>query len=232
MIVICPNCSTRYLVETQKLGVQGRMVRCGSCGHTWYQAPPEDVAPRVETVGPAPGQESQPQAQPATVERGGLPAIPRRRRRWGAVVATLLVLLLVLAGAGSGAILLRDRVMALVPQTVRIYSRLGLAASVPVPSAPQFGPGLELRDVTPQRATANDQPLLVIDGRIVNSSSASRRVPQLKATLRDANNKPLVSWTFSAGADVLAPGASVPFHTTFQKPMAEATGVVVTLQNP
>jgi len=220
MIVTCPTCSTRYLVETQKLGAQGRMVRCGSCTHTWYQAPPEDMTPRVELASPAP------EPQPGIVERRGLPAIPRKRRRWGAVVASL-VLLLVLAAAGWGAIFMRDRVMALVPQTAKIYSRLGLAAS-----QPQFGAGLEVRGVTPRRTTTNDQPVLAIDGMIVNLSASPRRVPQLKVTLRDANDQPLTSWTFSAGVAALAPGASAPFHTTFEKPMAEATGVVVTLENP
>ncbi|HKR18799.1 MAG TPA: DUF3426 domain-containing protein [Stellaceae bacterium] len=220
MIVICPTCSTRYLVETQRVGAQGRMVRCGSCAHTWYQAPPENMAPRVELAVPVP----EPMA--GTVERGGLPAIPRKRRRWGSVV-TLLVLLLVLAGVGWGAIFMRERVMALVPQTAKIYSLLSLA-----PGQPQFGAGLEVRDVTPRRTNDNDQSVLVIDGEIVNLSSSPRRVPPLKATLRDANDQPLTSWTFSAGVSTLASGASTPFHTTYTQPVAEAAGVIVTLQNP
>lgn len=220
MIVTCPTCSTRYLVETGKLGAQGCMVRCGSCSHTWYQAPPEDLAPQVELKVPVP------EPVPGAVERGGLPAIPRKRRRWGAVV-TLLILLLILAGAIWGAIFMRDRVMALVPQTIGIYSRLSLTDI-----KPQYGVGLEIRDVTPQRTTANDQSTLMIDGQIVNLSSSPRLVPPLKATLRDANDKPLTSWTFSAGVSTLAPGASAQFHTSYAQPMAEATGVVVTLQNP
>ncbi len=220
MIVTCPACATRYLVDTQKLGAQGRMVRCGTCHHTWYQAPPEDQPPHVELTGPEPEKRS------GTIERGGLPAIPPKRRRRGAVVA-LLVLLLILAVAGWGAIFLRDQVMAAFPQTAKIYSRLGLAAG-----RSESGAGLVLRDIVPRRTTVNDQPLLVIDGTIVNLSSLTRRLPTLKATLRDANDKPLASWTFSAGASEIAPGASVPFHTTYAQPMPEATGVVVTLENP
>lgn len=220
MIVTCPTCSTRYLVETEKLGAQGRMVRCGGCSHTWYQAPPEDLAPQVELKVPVP------EPVPGVVERGGLPAIQRKRRRWGAVV-TLLILLLILAGAGWGAIFMRDHVMALVPQSAKIYSRLGLAAV-----QPRYGVGLEIQGVTPRRMSANNQSTLVIDGQIVNLSSSPRLVPLLKATLRDANDKPLTSWTFSASVSTLGPGASTPFHTTYAQPMAEAAGVVVTLQNP
>ncbi len=47
MILICPNCATRYLVPDEAIGVEGRQVRCASCKHSWYQ---EGVvlAPRAE----------------------------------------------------------------------------------------------------------------------------------------------------------------------------------------
>lgn len=218
MIVTCPSCSARYLVETQKLGAQGRMVRCGSCQHTWYQAPPEGPLPKVEMTAPPPA------LAPSTIERRNLPAIPRRR--WsGRKIAGLLMAPLVLMAVAWGAIFMRDRVMAAFPQTAQIYSGLGLAANTS-----EFGSGIEVRAAA-RRAVDNGETVLVIDGRIVNLSSSPRRVPPLKVTLRDANDKPLVSWTFSAGIAQLAPGASAPFHTVYQHPNADATSVVVMFEN-
>ncbi|MFD0388840.1 MJ0042-type zinc finger domain-containing protein [Tistrella bauzanensis] len=39
MILTCPACSTRYTLDPQSLGPDGRKVRCTQCGHVWQQDP-------------------------------------------------------------------------------------------------------------------------------------------------------------------------------------------------
>jgi predicted Zn finger-like uncharacterized protein len=40
MLLVCPNCSTRYVVPDQAIGADGRQVRCANCKHSWYQDGP------------------------------------------------------------------------------------------------------------------------------------------------------------------------------------------------
>jgi predicted Zn finger-like uncharacterized protein len=46
MIITCPSCSARYVVDPAKIGAAGRTVKCAKCAHAWAQpAPtPEEVA--------------------------------------------------------------------------------------------------------------------------------------------------------------------------------------------
>jgi len=43
MILVCENCNAQFVVNAAKLGPEGRKVRCGSCGHSWHQVPPDDM---------------------------------------------------------------------------------------------------------------------------------------------------------------------------------------------
>ena len=41
MRLICPNCDAQYEVDDAAIPVAGRDVQCSSCGHAWFQLPPE-----------------------------------------------------------------------------------------------------------------------------------------------------------------------------------------------
>lgn len=222
MIVTCSKCEKRYVVDPRALGSPGRRVRCANCLHTWFEAAPEEAAPSSIELPPLP--EAPPVVritaapEPDAERRIQLPAVPRqgKGRVWLRLIAVAAVLGLVIWGLVAE----RQYVMSAVPFTTRLYALTGLGPAVP-------GQGLELRDVTPARDVDNGVPTLAISGQVTNVSSSPQPVPKLRVALRDANNKVLQSWMVSVTDQPLAPGASVPFHTTISQPPDGATGVIV-----
>jgi predicted Zn finger-like uncharacterized protein len=214
MIVTCPACTTRYLVDPRALGDAGRVVRCANCSKTWHQTPPEDL-PRSLDLAPA---EIVPDF---TTGPPQLPALPRRRRL---PLATAIsgVLVLVLIGAAVAGIAARDQVVALWPPATRLYTMVGLAVQPP-------GIGLELRKTTPVFATENGVRTLVVEGEVANVSQIARDVPTLKVVLRDRDGAELQTLHFDVAEQRLLPGASVPFRTSIPQPNPAAASVLVTI---
>jgi predicted Zn finger-like uncharacterized protein len=72
MIITCPRCATRYLLETGVVRPPGRQVRCARCQHTWFQ----DAALDLPTPIPVPVEEPEYPAGPVTDKSRMLPPPP------------------------------------------------------------------------------------------------------------------------------------------------------------
>lgn len=216
MIVTCPVCSTRYLVDPRALGSTGRLVRCASCSHTWQQAPPEDAPRRIDLVAP------QPELAGAGRGRVQLPALPPRRRRSAALLFPLLALFVLIGVIGAGLWLARAEVVNYWPPAAAYYAWLGAPVVVPEEG------GLGIDKVTKHYDTESGLKTLIIEGEVVNTSRTARDVPKLRIVLQDAAKHELQSWSFPVTDEPLLPGGSVPFRTSLTEPNAEATGFIVT----
>src|SRR5262245_24965777 len=73
MIITCPRCATRYLLEAGVVRPPGRQVRCARCQHTWFQ----DAAPDLPTPIPIPVEEPLAPVGPVTDRPRMLPPPPR-----------------------------------------------------------------------------------------------------------------------------------------------------------
>jgi predicted Zn finger-like uncharacterized protein len=139
MIIGCPSCRTRYLVDEQALGGRaGRTVRCATCGHTWHQAAPPELygndAPanlegsRIEPALEVPPRPDVLSGANLEIPRGpgAIPEASRgKRRHWGALRWFILIVLCAFAII-AGVVFARGAVVKILPPAARLFALAGL----------------------------------------------------------------------------------------------------------
>ena len=222
MHLICPSCESKFLVDPGALGTSGRTVRCGRCGHSWFQARNAESAAAEAPSAPEPAPEAAaPPPLPGLMpgDRGGRgarmklpqPSLPQVRLGMTAGWSLLAVVVVALiAGAYFG----RAQIMAAVPGTTGLYRMVGLGP-------PRVGEGLELRQVKSMHRTVDGERLVVIEGLVANVTEEALQVPRLRASLTDGDGVQVEEWTFSAEDATLPPGGTTGFTTSTKNAPSE-----------
>ncbi len=206
MILTCPECATRYLVDPAALAPDGRQVRCAKCQHSWWEQPPADMPKRIDV-------EPLPRVVRPIPPGSNLPALVQSREKnsraagW-LVFAVALILALALLWFG------RTRIAAVWPPAEVIYSALGVSVAGPPP--------LAVRDLKSATITDKGATVLTVSGKIVNKSALPQTTPPLKIVLRDAAHKQIYQWVYTPPAEVIKPGGQVAFSTKLNGPPAGA----------
>lgn len=217
MIITCEQCHARYLLASLLLGVSGRKVRCGVCGHEWYQEPVDEPYTREsadaasfhdmveqESLEPIPeGVKPIPEGSNVPVLRSETPPGVKKAAR-GAMAAAIVFLLL------SGALLaVRGQVVQIWPPAALAFELAGFPTPVP-------GEGLIFDQVS---ATAkpdeNGKYILLVEGNIINLRSKESAVPQILATLLKAEGEAGDSWRINPAQTRIGPEQTIPFTATF-----------------
>ena len=80
MLLICPECTTRYLVADTAVGPDGRQVRCANCAHSWFAhapaPPPAGASPELPLPEPEPAPPPVAPDNPAEAPPAAPPPVP------------------------------------------------------------------------------------------------------------------------------------------------------------
>ncbi len=243
MILTCPQCQTRYQADATRFPAAGRDVRCAKCGHVWRQMPPQPepepdlgvVEPVEQQQPPEPTPQPQAFAPPEQIRRPppiherepvqqAEPVRPREGWRarlaqaggWAALGIVILVL-------GWVAIFFRRDIATLWPQSASLYRAVGLSVNAS---------GIQFVGVANKLVIEDGAHVLVVSGKLVNTSAHEIPVPQIRIGLQDAQKRELYHWPVIPSVPTLKPGQSAPFLTRLANPPGAVHDVEVTFARP
>lgn len=199
MIVTCPKCSKRYMLDDELLPRQGRQVRCISCLYVWRQEPHHIPVPR--NLSP----------EPLHIDRGREKGFAWVKWSFGLIVLFVFVL-------GGGLYLERSLVVEHYPKARRIYALLGISLN-------SHHVGLDIYHKKVVYNEAEDNPTMVISGDLKNTSNQVKSIPPLKIKLMGDSEHPqchengarngcvVDEWDHRLSESFLLPGESIHFET-------------------
>jgi predicted Zn finger-like uncharacterized protein len=210
MILECPECRTRYLVPDSAIGPDGRTVRCANCKHSWFQGPPAlDLVARAEAqAAPPPPPQPERYVPPPADNRHAdsqdydafahqPPFRPRRNpaKRW--TIAAIAAGVAMVAGAGA----------------IVSFGAGGIGGVIGLSLAQDATPLTLIDNPIERRELDNGSEMFAISGKVVNPTNDRQRVPDIRAELKDAQDRIVYSWTIRPEATTLAPKSSIEFNS-------------------
>lgn len=245
MLIVCPSCASEYVIETDRVGAEGRSVRCAACRETWFISPDEvagalaaEMAELQAALGSTEGRseaqadldaweaalaeddapkQAAAEAEPAPVRKAGTRKAPAPKRWSGPSPAAAFGLAL-LAGVPL-AFLARSTVVRAMPQSAALYARIGLPVNLR---------GLELRDLAAfQTRDEGAQAQLVIEGDVVGVAAGTVSVPPIEVEVRDAQDQTVYRWTVAPPRPTLGNRETARFRASLSAPPAQGRTVSV-----
>ncbi|MBE7247184.1 MAG: zinc-ribbon domain-containing protein [Actinomycetospora chiangmaiensis] len=236
MLIVCPSCASEYRIDADKVGMEGRSVRCAACRETWFISPADVLAGHEAELAAEADAPTDPivdaawEEATASVRQASDHPIPTirtparlsapRSRRMIPGLSPSLALGLTLLAALPLACLARVNVVRAVPQTASLFARIGLPVNVR---------GIEIRDVVAFSSPAEDgQPAeLVVEGDLVGVARADTPVAPLTVEIRDAGGRAVRTFPVPAPRAVLAASETARFHASLPSPPPDGRAVVL-----
>lgn len=238
MILTCPQCAARFSLEAELLAPNGRKVRCAACKHVWHQLPdpaelrgdlsddaddeiashmaeleeqvaaassaPSSAKPRfdMEDIPKAlrpENETSQREAEKSAKDSHKKKALQRR------IISGAAGALAVLIPAGALFLSLQSGIVHTWPASYVLYKTFGIAQ-------PVAGEGLVFDKMKADaRKNLKGEPVLHVEGQVINLKSYPVSVPMIEATLKGEAGEVLDHWLIAPPEDSIDAEKSMPF---------------------
>jgi predicted Zn finger-like uncharacterized protein len=236
MILSCPECATSYFVDDSRIPVDGRRVKCSSCGHRWmagpdgpivepasFETPPEAVDAEPEALAPEVEAEAVPEeAEPAPPMRRPTRPAPSARADgrssalvWAGAAALAAALI-------AGVIVFREQVVRIWPKSSAAYAGLGLEVA---------GGGLVLEQVQVKPDFLGGHPILSVTGAIRNVRDVAVEAPPVRLTLLNRAGQPVAAKIARPDDPTIPAGALRRFAVNMLDPPSTARDLEVRFES-
>ena len=246
MILTCEECHARYLVPVHSLSPNGRTVKCGNCGHTWFEDVPEsdDSGDDAADMAPDMGDNSHesfadilrdtgdvhvlddddgdaiPEGVRPIPEGSSVPAFIQGsdlRARLGGYACAMVVFLAIMGGLYA----LRDSVMLGWSPSRVVYEIAGVATLKPMD-------GLIFDQVVAKTEyNAEGVEILSVSGKIINLRSESSKLYPIRVSVRVGGDETLHDWVIDPPVASIDAEQTVEFNTTYPDVSVDAQEVNV-----
>ncbi len=229
MILTCPECATRYFVADDRIGPEGRTVRCASCGNKWLARPDEPLelasAPDEGAVAGDASKRDDESAEMSDLTGDALPRAFRERAQTrekvreaatvGVVWASLIVVVALVVGL---AVVLRQDIARIWPRTAGAYALVGLPVNLV---------GLAIENQHAQPALRDGHAALVVTGSLRNIRDRPVPAPPLRISLLNGSGKPVQVKIADPGGARIPPGEARHFSVDLLDPPVSAADVQI-----
>ncbi|KQM87174.1 hypothetical protein ASE67_05405 [Sphingomonas sp. Leaf23] len=90
----------------------------------------------------------------------------------------------------------------------------GIAEQLGLPVASGAGDALKFAINTPERRLlSSGNELFAVSGKIINETGSRQRIPDIRAVLKDSQNRDVYSWTIKPQTRVIGPSGSLNFNS-------------------
>jgi predicted Zn finger-like uncharacterized protein len=230
MILTCPDCATRYFVADDRIGPEGRTVRCASCGTKWTAHAPLELAATPEIGAMAfdphdPAALAEESVQLSDLPGDELPKAFRERAQtrektreavtqgviWAAMVGGLAVMI-------GLVIVMRQDVARIWPRTAGAYAMVGLPVNLV---------GLAIENQHAQPTLKDGHAALVVTGSLRNIRDRPVAAPALRISLLNPAGKAVAVKIADPGGARIPPGEARRFSVDLIDPPVSATDVEI-----